>query len=286
MKKINDSPIVIGGMGGSGTRVIANILIESGVFLGNDLNRAMDNLVFTRLFKDPMWFRATNKEGIITRLKIFEKYMTRQALSLNDLKETFSAFKKNKIHKTHKRYYLKFILKHFIDKNPSNLWGWKEPNTHIYIKYIAQYFDQLRYIHVIRNGLDMAFTKNQQQLFNWGFLFDINMSKNKMPLYYHQLNYWIKSNKRAIEIAQNILDHQFYLLNYDHFCLNPSIEIAKLMDFLGIEVKKEKTTSLIGLVKLPKSIGRYKDKDLSIFSEAQLKEVEKLGFELSNFNYF
>ena len=58
------------------------------------------------------------------------------------------------------------------------------------------------------------------------------------------------------------------------------------MDFLGIEVKKEKTTSLIGLVKLPKSIGRYKDKDLSIFSEAQLKEVEKLGFELSNFNYF
>jgi len=282
MKTINNSPIAIGGMGGSGTRIIAKILIEAGVFLGNDLNNAFDNLIFTRLFKDPAWFRTASTDRIDSRLKLFEKYMTGQALSLNDLKLAFASFRKNKIHKTKKLYYLKFLLKHFLGNNSSNIWGWKEPNTHIYIKYLAQYFNHIKYIHVIRNGLDMAFAKNQQQLFNWGFLFGVDLLESQKPICYHQLNYWIKSNNSAIEIAQNALGPQFYLLNYDKLCSDSSKEVAKLMRFLGLNINPKKNTMLTELIKLSKAIGRAKDTDLSIFNKNQLKEVERLGFELSN----
>ena len=46
-----NTPIVIGGVGGSGTRLIAQILKELGYHLGNYLNLSEDNLWFTLLFK-------------------------------------------------------------------------------------------------------------------------------------------------------------------------------------------------------------------------------------------
>ena len=49
-------PTVISGVGGSGTRVIAQILVELGFFIGHDLDRAMDNLSFSLLFMRPFWF--------------------------------------------------------------------------------------------------------------------------------------------------------------------------------------------------------------------------------------
>ena len=45
------SPVAIGGVGGSGTRLIAQLLMELGVYMGSDRNDANDNLWFTLLFK-------------------------------------------------------------------------------------------------------------------------------------------------------------------------------------------------------------------------------------------
>ena len=43
--------VIVGGIGGSGTRLIAMILASLGLNIGNDLNEAYDNLTFTLLFK-------------------------------------------------------------------------------------------------------------------------------------------------------------------------------------------------------------------------------------------
>ena len=45
-KKYVIGPVAIGGVGGSGTRVIAEILIQLGFYIGSDLNSANDNLWF------------------------------------------------------------------------------------------------------------------------------------------------------------------------------------------------------------------------------------------------
>ena len=44
-------PVAIGGVGGSGTRLIAEIVNRLGYYIGGDLNSAADNLWFTLLFK-------------------------------------------------------------------------------------------------------------------------------------------------------------------------------------------------------------------------------------------
>ena len=46
-------PVVVGGIGGSGTRVIAEMLVELGCHIGDDLNKSLDNLWFVLLFNYP-----------------------------------------------------------------------------------------------------------------------------------------------------------------------------------------------------------------------------------------
>lgn len=46
---MNKKIISIGALGGSGTRAIAQVLIQADVFMGDDLNNSSDNLFFTRL---------------------------------------------------------------------------------------------------------------------------------------------------------------------------------------------------------------------------------------------
>jgi len=275
-----DHPIAIGAMGGSGTRIVAQILIESGIFLGDDLNKANDNLWFTRLFKDPFWFKDANKNELDSRLRIFEKLMTKRRLNKKELKELYLASINNTTFRTKKKELLKVFLKSFTFSPSKKLWGWKEPNTHLYIKQLSDYFKNLKYIHVIRHGLDMAFAKNKQQLINWGDNFGILPSEDGKSLPYFQLEYWIRSNFIAIENARSILNDRFYLLYFDELCMNPSNEIRRIFNFLDIPLKKELFSYLITIPKIPKTSGRYKVKDLSLFTKDQLIQIEKLGFSI------
>jgi hypothetical protein len=51
-------PVAVGGVGGSGTRVIASLVSSLGYQIGNNLNRAQDDLTFTVLFKRPEDYRG------------------------------------------------------------------------------------------------------------------------------------------------------------------------------------------------------------------------------------
>jgi hypothetical protein len=78
--------VAIGGVGGSGTRIVAQLIKDAGFYLGSDLNSANDNLWFTLLFKRPRWFirNSANREVIFQGLDIFSRAMTGNSLSLAD----------------------------------------------------------------------------------------------------------------------------------------------------------------------------------------------------------
>ncbi len=210
--------------------------------------------------------------------------MTGQSFDFYDLKKSFSSFRKNRNYPTQKMYYLKFLINHLKERSSFNRWGWKEPNTHLYIKHLAHYYKDLKYIHVVRNGLDMAFSNNRKQLWSWGFLYDIDISAGNKPIHSFQLDYWIRSNLSAISSAKYSFGPQLYILNFDKLCMNKPTELSKLLSFLNINIDKLQLEKLAKLIRQPESINRAKEKDLSIFTNKQIKEVEKMGFDLSDFN--
>lgn len=49
--RLNDCLVAVGGIGGSGTRLVIQIIEALGFYIGADLNKARDNLLFTLLFR-------------------------------------------------------------------------------------------------------------------------------------------------------------------------------------------------------------------------------------------
>jgi hypothetical protein len=279
---MNDSAAVlaVGSLGGSGTRVVADLLSAMGVFMGIKLNESSDNLLFTLLFKNPVWFATATQDQIHYRLHLFEKMTTGVKLNLTEKRDLFQI----SIRAEHVsiRTSLSTLLASLdsTSERTVNSWGWKEPNTQLFIEHLSTYFSSFKYIQVIRHGLDMAFSSNRQQVQNWSHLFDLDKldkSKNSNVL---QLDYWIKSNQYVIETGRRLLGPNFYLLNYDQLCQNPRQEIAALCAFLAIHPSAAQQQTLINMVHVSPSTNRYKQRDLTVFSREQLAQVQALGFDI------
>ncbi len=276
--KHHDDVIAIGALGGSGTRAVAQLLIDAGIYMGDPLNFANDNTFFTACFMNPGWQAMASAGGINQRIGIFEEYMRQRNISKSELDKL-----ERLPYSTAYQYppdLFPTLKKQKALKKPFTTWGWKEPNTHIYLEQLANYFPKLKYIHVLRHGLDMAFARNKKQLFNWGHFFGIEANESDSPeeISRKQLDYWIHSTAKVMDTGNQLLGDRFYVLRYENVCLNPEREIPLLLSFLGLDPKL--TSKLKDVFQLSEGSGRYKEQDLGIFSPEQLTEVERLGFKI------
>ena len=237
-------PVAIGGVGGSGTRVVAEMLIRSGVHLGSDLNISSDNLNFTRCFKRQNWFENFPDEREL--LAAWNSFMDQGGDCQNGVPA-------------------------YSEANPAPKWGWKEPNTHIFLPFLIKNMPEMKYIHVLRNGLDMAFSDNQNQAKNWGqFILNTPCGDQVTPTY--SLNYWIAANIRALEFQQK-MKANFLLVKYEELCENPKSEVEKILRFVNRRGNLDEHASYVSSAK---TIGRHQKEDLSVFSAEQLRQVEIL----------
>jgi hypothetical protein len=238
--------IAIGALGGSGTRAIAEVLIQSGIYMGDDLNNANDNLIYTRLFKNPDWYANSSDIKKPRRMRVFENYMRFNKLSFRDLIELFIASKSNPTFHSTAKFYLRNTKKLFGKGIDRVNWGWKEPNTQIYMLELLNFFDKLKYIHVLRHGLDMAFSNNKQQLKNWGWKYNIILDENETgdELAIKQLDYWIESTKDVLEKSKQY-NNRFLLINHTNFCNQPKAVIDKILAFSDIKVTERKKKNCI-----------------------------------------
>ncbi|MGY8788959.1 MAG: hypothetical protein ACKVKR_01410, partial [Pseudomonadales bacterium] len=62
-------------------------------------------------------------------------------------------------------------------------------------------------------------------------------------------------------------------------CANPGQGISALSDFLGLDPAEISDNSLLKLIQVPDSIGRFKSYDTTIFSEDDMAYVKELGFD-------
>jgi Sulfotransferase family len=288
------APVVIGGVGGSGTRLFARIFTQAGFFLGSDLNLENDNLWFTLLFRRPRWYQkvATRKESrIFTGLCLLTKTMLGTgALTFNELAFLMGAAIEMSVNLQISNKAMRGIWPFGRARNmlraartplPKNYrgWGWKEPNSHIYLPCLFRQFPALKYIHVIRHGLDLAFSINQVQLYNWSFLFGLEPPKSKSHVPAASLKYWVRANQRAVDLGKNFPD-RFLSVNFDELCRSPAQEIKRILDFTDVRIPADEFARLCELPQRQASSGRYLQRDCSVFDPADVEAVRRFGFEV------
>lgn len=275
------APVVgIGGVGGSGTRVVAALLRAAGISIGDDINVSLDNLWFTLMFKQNCILDIED-EDFDQRLRLFIAANSGNIpLSKQDRQYADEVCEKPRLQ--HDRQWL-LERSASMAASASNLkknshWGWKEPNTHICIERLAQRLPKLKYIHVARNGLDMAFSNNLAQLEFWGGSPLYNLD-TKTPQ--DALAYWCAAHRKIFAVAEN-LGERFLFLRYEDLCNDPRQHIAGLLDFVDIPANDTLLLELCKLVNPPGSIGRFRQHDISRFNSADVEYVSSLGFSVEH----
>jgi hypothetical protein len=158
-------------------------------------------------------------------------------------------------------------------------WGWKEPTTQFYLEYLCDHFQDLKYIQVIRHGLDMAYRGKQRQLHNWGSVLGIEVPKWNEPLPKVMLDFWTKINQSVISLGEKRLGERFFVVSLEQLYTSPRTEVDRLLTFLELdEVGEDIMNHLCAMPEKPVSSERYKGEDLSIFSEDEIDAVRELGF--------
>ena len=121
-------PVAIGGIGGSGTRVLGTLLHQLGYFLGDDLNDALDNLWFTLLFKRRSVL--VDSEGEFRQL--LGLFLSRMSgTTVWPEQDRACVFRlADQERSQHPNHWLleraRSFLSNKTSKRPSQPWGWKE----------------------------------------------------------------------------------------------------------------------------------------------------------------
>ncbi len=272
------SLVAIGGVGGSGTRVIAQCLQEIGFYMGDDLNESKDNLWFTLLFNRLEVLHTNEKEfddlleiflsAILARpSKVHESATLLQSLAAHDREHLSAAWLRRRV---------ETMLNIPHAHTPTHA-GWKAPNTHIVLERMTSRLGGLRYIHVIRNGLDMAFSNNQNQARLWGPSIT-GRPYQAGPAY--SLHYWRRAHERVFEIGREMTD-RFLVIRFEDFCQNPIHGIRVIGNFAGIEVDHARAGEIAAKVRPPESIGRYRKYSIDMFDPHDVAAVSRYGFTVS-----
>ncbi|MCD6258006.1 MAG: sulfotransferase [Helicobacteraceae bacterium] len=259
----------IGGVGGSGTRVVAELFKKLGYFMGDDLNESNDNLLFTLLFKRENILTATNEE-FEALLRIFLKHNT-LGESLSKEEHTLVKFLASKERTLHTKEWLQERLSPLARSYQHTLWGFKEPNSHIVIERLFEYIPELKFIYVYRDGRDMAYSSNQNQLTLWGPIFA--NSKEFEPNVKNSLKYWVGAHTRMMQLSGSYAD-KILMLDFDKLCLDPESQLSKIATFMNKD--KEVLLKHRELIKAPSSIGRHKQYSLNDFDPDDLEKIEEI----------
>ena len=158
-------------------------------------------------------------------------------------------------------------------------WGWKEPNSHVMIEHIAREFPTARYIHVIRHGLDMAYSSNRQQISNWGPLFGFETQTDDACPPSDVFRYWVAANSRAIEFGRKHLRDRFSVVDLDHLCQDPRLVVRDLFRFAGLSLDGSVVDRAAGLAIQPRTSGRHADHALAWLTDADLQALQRFGYE-------
>ncbi|MEP9369056.1 sulfotransferase [Xanthobacter sp. VNH20] len=250
--------VCVGCIGGSGSRVVAKILQSFGYFIGDDLNQEMDNLWFTLLFKRPSVL-VESSESINFLYVNFHHRMKYGNLKFDEIKDVLIRLShRDRI--IHGAAWLTARMESFVNErqHPVDKMAWKEPNTHVVVDRFLDIDPSLRYIHITRSGLDMAYSANLTQLRLWGSIF-LDRPVELGPR--DALSYWAAVERRMRNLKKLHPD-RILIINYEDLAFRPHEVISKILHFCG-ESDTSPTTDIAEIVVPADSIGRHRSQDLS-----------------------
>lgn len=282
-RSFEDRPVVLGGLNGSGTRVPTQILEGLGFFVGGKLRNSYDCRWWTVLFDRPGWFADLDGPDDPRYRRCLEVFLDAMRGALaptpSNLRTVLGAFLDNDFSPGWD-VPLSMFRTEGVDPDRHGGWGWKDPNTVHHLPYLDAAFDDLRYVLVVRHGLDWALRCRTSMLEDWHAAYDLPAYDPDRPDEEQLLPLWVRVNERARDVGREALGDRFAIVRFEDLCADPEATIRAIADLAGVDADGETVRDLAGLVDPPDTIGIHRDRDLGAFDEQDVAAVESFGYEV------
>jgi sulfotransferase family protein len=241
------APSTMGASGGSGTRVVARIARRAGLFLGEDLNPAEDSLEIA---------------------EYYDRWINPYLLHRHDWGPEEEAAMNAE---------LTTLLERHRAPADGGRWGWKEPRSIFLVSFLARALPGLRLVHVVRDGRDMAFSKNQNQPRKHAdALLGPGSGEPDAPP--RAIELWNAVNLEAADAGEAELGERYLRIRFEDLCSEPEPVIARVLDFLELEGD---AAMFAQEIEPPPTLGRWRESD-----PALVQELERIaGPALERFGY-
>lgn len=248
--KPTPGPNIIGATGGSGTRVLARIVRGAGMYIGTDLNR----------YEDALPFGAYSDRWIDTYMEGAAEAEPVRAQMRAELDALVAAHCRN------------------VPADAAS-WGWKEPRSIYLLPFLADALPSLRFVHFLRDGRDMAFSDNQQQVRKHGTAV-LGRWRHRLDRPLRSVTLWARVNTRAADFGERQLGPERYLrIRFEDLCSNPGTTVRTVFDFFGLEGDAEALGA--AEVKPPATLGRWRDEPaakVEVLERAAGDALERFGY--------
>jgi hypothetical protein len=246
----SSSPNIIGATGGSGTRVIARLVSRGGMFIGERLNESEDAVAFGE-FSDA-WINSYLNSAKASKYSGIAPRMTQDVRRV--------------------------IAGHCSAMRHGRPWGWKEPRSILLLPFFHQVFPSLKFLHVIRDGRDMAYSGNQNQLAKHGRAV-LKLTERFKSRSLRSMIVWSRVNLSAANYGERHLRDNYMLLRFEDLCSEPVATTNRVFEFFGLtgdaeEIAREE-------VARPQSLGRWRERDQGEVRKLHLlgaRALEKFGY--------
>ena len=250
VESFRQDPLLIGGLGGSGTRVLSRIARHGGLFMGY-VDHHEDAKAFSRLYQ-------------------------RHARRYLEQGQRFSPAERATVDS-----FLDKRLRLHLDglPGPDHPWGVKNPRSIFMLPYWAERFTGLRFLHVVRNGLDMAYSGNTNQLRKYG---DVVLRDGMEELSPDRaILFWEEANRVAADFGERHLSGRYHRVLLEELCADPAGVVRDVFAFIGAAPDEAAYRNALAEVREPATLGRWRDQPIE-----QTARLAKLAWGgLEHFGY-
>ena len=249
---IRNDPLVIGALGGSGTRVVVRIARHGGLFMGSELSSWEDSEPLGEFYDAWLKPYLTQAKDLPPDQKKSTERALRQALDRH----------------------LRGL------PGPDAPWGIKVPRTILMLPFWNKIMPDLKFLHLIRNGLDMAFSKAAAYQVTAFGDFVLTPEEQKYIGPQKAIAYWLRMNQETARYGQQNLGSRYLAVRFEDLCADPENNIKKIFDFIDAPDRSQMSAA-IAEVAPPATIGRWRSASPSDLYKVMLtgrSGLEEFGY--------
>jgi len=270
--------------------MLASLLQKSGLFIGSDLDRNQEPLIFIRL-NDWILDQAGSRWDNPPDLEVMFKNNELSELTADYLGAVMRSFQ------VAKYLGIKRLLRGetlFSMKSP---WGWKDPRMTFTLPFWLKLFPEAKIIHLYRNGVDVAASLQKRSIKALSVANKSHALRKKWGFY----NIFLKNSgfvnsstcldlSKGFALWENYVSSSFALtdtcindflhVKYEDILDSPKEHLAEILNFSGLPYNEEKLDQMSLGIDNSKGFSFRKDKHLLEFYEKARSSVimERLGY--------